>query len=1547
MHRFRGNRYGWPFALSRVTKALRLVAMLVVATLASISVAGGGAADAHADPTSTLTPQTEMQIGPGAYDDDWNWTISSLAPTVFLAAQDTEEPAGGYVEYDFQVQYALNDADRSIIADERVAGQDNGPGYSYAYTASDHDVLPGSGNYSWRMRALARNSSETGEWSDWQDFKAVRPPAAPAAVTPSDGAVVKAGDKLVVAIPNWSSGDEGYVTFIAERNWEYGNPTRVFTTDVPVGSDGRAALAMPEQRIEGDYRWSAILSQGNLQSARSDYRTFTYASLPRAAGSPVLNQTPGKVTVRWPGDYSSAFLVSSTVTLTPGNYSATVDGRGPYEHEFSSVPPGHYVATTHGTSILGDGPSTSAEFDITATAPVAVRDLAVDTPSAGNAKVSWSAPETDGGAEVTHYRVTVNSWDAPNFETTSYETTDTSYELTGLDPGYWFIVDVAAVNAEGTSESTSSWFTVFGIPKAPTNITVRPGDGFAYINWDDAENNGSPITEYRLRNTVNGDTTVVRAVDGPQGATIDGLDNDVSYEFTVSAVNAAGESPEEHSPSVTPKSQATDTDSDGLPDIVELKTGSNPDLPDSDSDGLSDKEEVLQLAGLTNPALADSDDNGVLDPEDDSDSDGLTNRREIDDGSNPAAADSDADGLTDSDELSIGTSNSQPDTDGDGLNDFFETKLSSDPLVADSDNDGVEDGNSEANLTLHADELSSGTEHQVGVEASVQAIGTSAQLFHLSAAWTTPVPGMVSPVASLTTNAPPLETGPATQGAIGANAAPTSTITFSRFSSPVTEALDKLAPVTYNEMTGTWELSDSDVSVSTADETVTITSAVTGLRYALVDLGRWRANATQCAAAESGNAPLNVQVILDDTSSMDEVDPTGERFTALRTVLSTLSDEDRVSMQIPNVITDDTGLAYTYPMGWRNDHAGVILTPREALADVDALEEEFHPVPSSEYWFGPLTDDDLWPQLVERYNGLLGEVMLGTEPDERQSDAVGPNPYVPDAPSFECREDVTLLVTDGKMVPDLDPGAPDDDGRWAGYDEGYVPFVERNNPVHVLDVGDGDESWLAHLAVQTGGTYSYVPTSTDLAAWTSAPTPIPDIGNTDTDQDSDSDGLTDYVETHGITNVMGQDGNRLRYFTDPNNPDTDSDGISDGEEAGRSATTEELGSASKSGTPNTAYYVVSDPQSDDGDHDDLSDTAELEKGSLALDSDFDVDGVDDGQEEVEGTLWDRYDSDNDGFADGYEIDHDSDGYDPLSYDPPVDPLEWLHDFSIGLFCGDFEICRLNSIPWLLGSVASGLLVYGDVRDTIIDFAHGEPVSALLALVGIIPAVGDAAGTILRVGKFATRLADDQRAVAAALRIVEQATGVTGDVLAVARKISPETVKGLEDLGVSPTNIAKMFQKNPLKRLKHILNDGDLSIVDDYARRGVDAPGTFHDGKSGEQYLLKYLGREGYRQKGIDVPRVGPHQASKRFPDCIIRDGARVTYYESKVGNTYGRAMSVWPEIARDKALLARPGEPDRIEWHFFANDKGAIAMSDPVLEALREAGIKIFIHLPS
>ena len=143
-----------------------------------------------------------------------------------------------------------------------------------------------------------------------------------------------------------------------------------------------------------------------------------------------------------------------------------------------------------------------------------------------------------------------------------------------------------------------------------------------------------------------------------------------------------------------------DSDGDGIVDLLEAILGTDPSKIDTDDDGLTDYQE-LNITG-TDPTDYDSVEKRIADADADCDGDGVSNLEEIELGTDPQVLDSDDDGLTDGEE--VNTYLTDPlleDTDGDGLTDGFEVRYGLDPLSPYTN--GIADAEHKIEQTISAD----------------------------------------------------------------------------------------------------------------------------------------------------------------------------------------------------------------------------------------------------------------------------------------------------------------------------------------------------------------------------------------------------------------------------------------------------------------------------------------------------------------------------------------------------------------------------------------------------------------------------------------------------------------------------------------------------------------------------------------------------------------------------------------------------------------------------------------------------------------------------
>lgn len=541
-------------------------------------------------------------------------------------------------------------------------------------------------------------------------------------------------------------------------------------------------------------------------------------------------------------------------------------------------------------NVLGEGQAVTIPVEIASYVTSEPRGFSVDV-DLTDATLSWEIPADISGGAVDHYRI--ESHTAECDEPLDVTTTDDFLELEDLVEGCNYFVSVSAVNAGGTSLKSYVDFFAYGLPSAPTDPEVRlSDDGKLDVFWTDAYDNGSPVTSYKITVDPGSEVITVPAYLTAQprhGTQVGDLTNGVPYTFTIQAVNAAGMGPAIESDELAPSDGALDADDDGLVDAAEERAGTDPMLDDTDGDGITDFDEVMTLSGITDPLLADSDDDSVPDDLEDADGDTITNAAEAAGGTSPASVDTDSDGLNDDAEGVVGTSALLSDSDADSLTDSYEVQSGSDPLDADSDSDSVADSTETIAVTIESDAQAVPDDAEAAT-AAIEGVAIDVQELVLEQAALADFPGAITTSARVSVRP--------SHEYLGALPPAISTLAFSYPDYITSAELASLAPVRWNDSLGTWEFVNNDVTVSTATRTISIVSPDLGLRYAVVDLGAWRANANQCLAAEGGHPALDVEIILDVTASVGMADSTGERYDAIRTVLNSLRPGDRVTIRI-------------------------------------------------------------------------------------------------------------------------------------------------------------------------------------------------------------------------------------------------------------------------------------------------------------------------------------------------------------------------------------------------------------------------------------------------------------------------------------------------------------------------------------------------------------------------------------------------------------------------------------------------------------------------
>lgn len=479
--------------------------------------------------------------------------------------------------------------------------------------------------------------------------------------------------------------------------------------------------------------------------------------------------------------------------------------------------------------------------------------------------------------------------------------------------------------------------------------------------------------------------------------------------------------------------------------------------------------------------------------------------------------------------------------------------------------------------------------------------------------------------------------------------------------------------------------------------------------------------------------------------------------------------------------------------------------------------------------------------------------------------------------------------------------------------------------IYVIGLGSSvDAALLQSIAAGTQGQYYPVDSADDL----------PEVfriiegdtgGDPDADKDTDEDELNDCLERTGIP---GTDGNE--YVTDPENEDTDGDGVPDGEEVGEPIT-EAPGGGDTSGD---VYPIHSDPTVADTDGDGLDDGNELDLGTDPWVSDSDGDGLNDAQEIEHGTDPLSADTDGDGFSDAYEVARADEGLDPLVHDVVVSKWTYVTKAAQGFVFGD--IWPDDSIPWLAGAVLSSLIPLVDIRDILGNAIHGDAVGMGFSAIGLIPIVGDAAGVAGKLGKFVGR---NPHLVGDAVSLVAKSDNipVVARATALQAGLRSGTWDALKNAGLTDETIVV------LGKSRHGLDD----LADALRRPGhvAGARGVMNPGwRAGETWVE---GLFGAAEKGVtkqvwfSTKSLGLGKG--RFIDVFVGGVAR----ETKTG--YIRMSDrIRTQIVKDAALVADPGNAiNAVHWHFVASARTSTVGADKAIFDLLDAHhIPYTIHLP-
>ena len=276
-------------------------------------------------------------------------------------------------------------------------------------------------------------------------------------------------------------------------------------------------------------------------ASTADQADFTAGTADKASGvdsslaqqfqvifGPPANLTPtlanGEVSLAW-DDPSNSYIVGY-------EYRQSIDGGTIWDPDWTAIDTSDHTTTSHTVSGLSNG--TEYTFEVraydayhkgTAARVTATPKTAPDNPENLRATVSdaeilltWDAPVSDGGSDVTNYEYrqradSGSSWSPDWDDIANSDASTSSFAVTGLTNNTLYTFEVRTENSVGagaksTLKATPPDGPVVSGPDAPLDLSATAGDGQVQLTWDTpVSDGGEAITGYQYRQSVDGGST--------------------------------------------------------------------------------------------------------------------------------------------------------------------------------------------------------------------------------------------------------------------------------------------------------------------------------------------------------------------------------------------------------------------------------------------------------------------------------------------------------------------------------------------------------------------------------------------------------------------------------------------------------------------------------------------------------------------------------------------------------------------------------------------------------------------------------------------------------------------------------------------------------------------------------------------------------------------------------------------------------------------------------------------------------------------------------
>ncbi|MGL5642820.1 MAG: VWA domain-containing protein, partial [Paraclostridium sp.] len=599
-----------------------------------------------------------------------------------------------------------------------------------------------------------------------------------------------------------------------------------------------------------------------------------------------------------------------------------------------------------------------------------------------------------------------------------------------------------------------------------------------------------------------------------------------------------------------------DSDKDGLMDAEEELIGSNPNKVDTDGDGLNDKFEVE--AGL-NPIKKDSDDNGKLDTDEDIDDDGLTNLEEHNYKTNPIFEDTDGDGLNDSDEINKhNTDPNKEDTDNDGLNDSNEIKLGTNPNKEDTNENGIKDGQEQYQIDIEVRESEKDENIDISVSGDIKGE-------YIDEIYTSNMEGSHT---FLRSDMPGYVGAPFRVGILEEDITQELELTFKINANKLKNIGNKeVGLYVYNKKENVLERITENVKITKSNEIKAKVSISDYREYILLIADEWdEAWHKEMLAPGATKKDLDVVLAIDSSGSMGSNDRNDIRKSESKKFVDKLEGENRAAVvDFDSYAQLKQGLT-TEKESLKSaidtiDSSGGTNISRAIETSVKALDSNTKNITYKN------NNENIYQTEDDRHS-------LGNNEEYNEDNRVEEEIIITEehSKSNEDKLKTVVLLTDGQSS--------------VSQNDAYLNYAAENDiKIFTAGLGSGvNESTLRMIASKTGAKYLHAMKAEDLV----------ELFNELTEQtidittDSDNDGIPNYFER----NLRLENGTILQL--DPNNPDTDGDGLSDGFEiTGFDNPTPEQLRAKYVQGEKPYFNIISRPDISDTDNDGILDKGEI------------------------------------------------------------------------------------------------------------------------------------------------------------------------------------------------------------------------------------------------------------------------------------------------------------------------------------------------------------------